>query len=266
MSKSSITNLLNAEIDGELTHAQAEQLKHYLRDVPEARIERDELVALADLLNATPDIAPPPLLHQQIMNQVTLPRAPLQSDKTSAQKRWYQVTPLPIGFAFAAGMILALGLIQFGPAIDSQDADQMVGTITQHHAETPPIVLDSVTIENSDIKSQASLLERNNRILMLELSSYSTRPVDISIKFANSRLASGSGSPLQSSLKDVRSITLESLGQKHFSLFLQPSTVADATDRGEAVIELKYFIDGEQIRSVILSRHDKQEPVSGVRD
>jgi len=260
MISNQISSLLNAEIDGELSSIQAEELRQQLHHSVDARAEQTELKAFAKLIRDLPEPTVPQFLHHAVMNQIRLPHSTrLQKHESQEAIPWYRTAALRITLAFAAGTLLTTGIVRYGSVINLGDTDKMFGTITHAKAQSKPVVLDSVAFHDMEFSSEAFLQKKNNNFLMLELSTSSTRPIEISIKFANSSLALGALSSAQNSLVDVRSITVGSLGQKHFSFLMQPidGTSGDGTD-----IELDYFLNGVQVRTANLSRKGKRPPIS----
>ena len=66
-------HLINADIDGELTADEREDLDVILESSSEARAMRAELLRLSNLLDSQPEQLPPPDLAKQILNKLAPP-------------------------------------------------------------------------------------------------------------------------------------------------------------------------------------------------
>src|SRR5215469_17448352 len=100
MSVERYTELIHAEIDGELDAQQRAELSRYLLADPDVRALRDELRRVCAALDATPEAEPPPDLQDRIL--AALPVA----DPPRAERR---LPALNWRHAAAAAGLVAVG-------------------------------------------------------------------------------------------------------------------------------------------------------------
>jgi len=99
-------NLINADIDRELTPAEQQELDSILETSAEARAMRAELLKLSNLLNSVPDQAPPIGLSSKVLDQL-VPRPSFPRLSLSSLFGTFQ--PVTAGLAFASGLLLTVG-------------------------------------------------------------------------------------------------------------------------------------------------------------
>jgi len=119
--------LINAEIDGELTADERTELEQLLASSAEARSIKAELQKLSNLMAGLPEQQPPADLGERILGQVS-PRGRRRS--LSLAKLFSSLQPVPLGAAFAAGLLLTVGFYELssGPRT-VPEFDSMVGTM-----------------------------------------------------------------------------------------------------------------------------------------
>jgi len=119
--------LINAEIDGELKAGEQAELEALLGSSSEARAMKAELQKLANMIDSVPEQEPPADLSDRILGQIRLPgrRASFSFAGLLAS-----LQPVPMGMAFAAGLLLTVGVYEMSPGqrVDN-DASDMVGTM-----------------------------------------------------------------------------------------------------------------------------------------
>jgi len=119
--------LINADIDGELEQQERAELDAILAASAEARAIRAEMRKLANLLEGTPEQQPPEDLAKRILEQLPS-RSFRPSFSIAGLLSSFQ--PLPLGLAFAAGLLVTVGFYETssGPRTGDNVAD-MVGTM-----------------------------------------------------------------------------------------------------------------------------------------
>jgi len=156
--------LINAEIDGELDASEKSELAAVLERSEEARAMRAELGRIARLLDDDADIEPPANLSSRIMAQVTLP-APNPSFSLSAF--WASLQPGPVAAAFAAGMLVSLGVYEFAsrPQMGG-DLGSMVGTMVANPQDLAAAARDQLAVNAPGVKGSVSLVEQGSFIVL----------------------------------------------------------------------------------------------------
>jgi hypothetical protein len=104
-------DLMNRQIDGELTPDEERMLKEYLSENKNARKMYEELLSLSKVLERVPQIDPPKHLSRSIMSSISKNR----NLELKFQQRWWKavldvfIQPKPkTAYAFVFGLILGL--------------------------------------------------------------------------------------------------------------------------------------------------------------
>lgn len=119
--------LINAEIDGELTPEERVELDALLSSSAEARNMKAELQKLANVIESVPEQEPPADLTDRILGQL---KRPGHRPSFSFASLFASLQPVPVGMAFAAGLLLTVGVYELSPGqrTDSE-VTGMVGTM-----------------------------------------------------------------------------------------------------------------------------------------
>jgi anti-sigma factor RsiW len=181
-------DLINADIDGEIGPRERDELETILAASEDARAYRAEMLKLANLLEATPEVAPPPDLAARVADGLSP-----QPRRRVLSSRGFFRTPrlVPVGIAFAAGLLLTVGLFDVIPDRGSPaDSVSMVGTmVTGKPVEQLPVE-DSLIIEQREISGTISL-QRMGDYLAVNFDLDSGQPTEIEVALAAAGLTFG---------------------------------------------------------------------------
>ena len=118
--------LINAGIDGELDADGEAELEGLLASSADARAMQAELQKLASALDDMPEIEPPDDLADRIIGRVPERR----SSSLSLSRLFGSFQPFQAGLAFAAGLLLTVGVYELAQDRRSgEDVSSMVGTV-----------------------------------------------------------------------------------------------------------------------------------------
>ena len=119
--------LINAEIDGELKPDERAELDAILESSAEARAMKAEMLKLVNLLDSVPEQAPPEALAGRILERIPVRKGRPAFSLTNLVSSFQ---PLPAGLAFAAGLLLTVGVYEMSPERHApDDLTSMVGTM-----------------------------------------------------------------------------------------------------------------------------------------
>ena len=93
-------DLINADIDGEISAEEQAELQAFLADSAEGRALRDELSSLCKALDATEEEAPPVHLRHVIMNSI--PKPPASESSPGFFRALFAAPALRYALSFAA--------------------------------------------------------------------------------------------------------------------------------------------------------------------
>jgi hypothetical protein len=234
-----IINLINAELDGELTDSERSELEAILRDSAEARTMRADLRRLGELMERLPAQEPPAGLSGQILNGVQLPRARTRVRRSFSPAGFLaSLQPAQIGVGFAAGLLLAVGYFELSPAnLGESDSARMVGTMVAGRQAGAETTANSLFFKESGISGTVTLRE-NGPYRILDFDLDSGDPAEVEIAFAEAGLSFGGiartskGPEMVGQSYEIAGgiLRVTNQGQQAFSVFLR-QTADEASGR-----------------------------------
>jgi anti-sigma factor RsiW len=181
--------LIQAELDGELSGPQRAELHRALLADPALRALRDELAATCRALDAIEPEPVPTGLHESIMAALpVVPNAARQPPQSRAH-----APMLRIAAAFVGGALVTALAFQFGGLLSGHGSGQLSGTIAT--ASVDPSRMDVRT----PLMRGSIVLDRTGDILVVRARLASSRPVTVVARLAGeeARLTgfAGDGAP-----------------------------------------------------------------------
>lgn len=181
-------DLINADVDGELTPEQSRELDAILEASADARAMRSELLRLTNLLDNQPAVNPPADLAQNILQQIKMPE-PAGSFSLSGLFSSFQ--PATAGLAFAAGLLATVSFYELAPDNSpGLDTAGMVGTMVANPENRGTDLADSLSFSEPGVTGSVSL-QTGKDVFALEFNLESTETVEIEVAFAEAGLGFG---------------------------------------------------------------------------
>jgi len=217
--------LINAEIDGELLPEERAELEGILASSSDARAMRAELQKLANLMDTMPQQAPPEDLAERILQQVRLPDG---RPSFSLAALFSSLQPAPIGLAFAAGLLVTVGVYELSPGHRSDvDPASIVGTMVLDPKLQTASQADSLVISGPGVSGTVSLSSAGKlQVLSFDLESRGDTEIAIplseaGLSFGGIARVAASGATADGSY-EVSGGTLRVVnqGRQAFSVFL----------------------------------------------
>jgi len=172
--------LINADIDGELSQAGQSELESMLESSAEARAMRAELLKLNNLMSSLPAQQPPPDLNQRIMQTIKLSR----QKSPFAISQWFaSFQPATASLAFAAGLLFTVGFYELSSdRLDSGDAASMVGTMVAGQGSVPVLLKNDMILKGEGFSGSISLRESAGvYVLNFDLDSENQTEVEVGL-------------------------------------------------------------------------------------
>ena len=172
-------DLINAGIDGEISHQDEDRLAALLLENAEARALHAELQALCGSIESVEAVSPPPHLRHVIMNTIK----PTPGKRRSPGfMEWLLAMPaFKYSATFAAGVILTLSAVSSDQhsnrALD--DVTGLVGTIADPVRDD---FLASTAVDNANVVGQVSL-RSSGSMLILDFDLVANGPVEIDAQY-----------------------------------------------------------------------------------
>ena len=242
-------DLINAEIDGEISDAQQAELDSYLDGNAEAQACRDQLRDLCERLNDIEPLDPPPHLKYAIMDTMKKPETDGKWDASG----WKQIFALPVfrhGVAFAAGVFMTIALINSNQISDSafDDVTFLVGTISDEN--TPQASDNLIRLNENDIAGTVST-RSNGTLSVVDFNLTTSSEVEIVADFSSRDLWFRGFAQLDNDGASVTAnegrVRMTMKGRNRYAMYLHHASNTDA------IINLKFFASGGLVHETELT-------------
>jgi hypothetical protein len=242
-----IVDLINADIDGEISAVEKRELEAILAIDREAQALHSQLSMICAAMDSAKAVTPPTYLKHTIL-EMTVPNR-FKSRSPASGRRFFSAPAVRLAGAFAAGIVLALGYL--GSDLVSRnsfdDVTGLVGTMTDRRADLS--VKNSINVSRSDISGTVTI-DRSGQILIVEFDLSSLVPIDIVAEFPGEDIWFNGFAQLESSGTSVAAepgrVTVRTEGKRRYAVYLH-----DAAGR-EATIGLRFIAAGNVIHEAQL--------------
>jgi len=232
--------LLNAELDGELSASDRVELQELLAARPELHTQREALRDLTRCLQRAADLEPPPGMTQRLLSSI---RLPVRRRMSWSLPRW-QLNPRALPFAaLATALMVAVGSYwSLPPNSMVGDSAAMVGSMVRDQSQAGMELQDRLALDLDELSGEVTLATAAAGTRLLEFELASSDAVDIAISLAGSGLVFGGFSQGENSVdliaSDAATLRLRSHGERHFGVILHAPATANAT--GSSSIGLEF--------------------------
>ena len=245
--ESKTSELINADIDGELEAGERAELDTLLAADPEAQKERDALAELCAGLDAMEAVEPPAGLRQSILNSIPEPRATAaNADDGGAFRDFVNLlfggSAIRYAMSFVAGAVLTFSFIntsQISPNV-LNDVSGLVGTMSRAGLEGE----DSINVDLNEIAGSVTL-NTSDAIMILDFDLASSGPIEIVTSFDDRDIWFNGFAQLESRGTTIAaeqgSVTVRMEGQRRYAVYL------NSTSQDPATIGLRFYSGGTLI-------------------
>jgi hypothetical protein len=243
-------DLINADIDGEIEHADKSELDVFLEGNDEARALHKELAALAGSIESIEPVSPPAHLRHVIMNSVK--PAPTKAESPGILQMLYASPVLKYSSTFAAGVLLTLSILS-SDQISNQAFDDVTGLVGTISEPISGNLVNTIAVDNAEIAGNVSL-RATGSMLILDFDLVANSPVEIEADYADRTIWFNGFAQLESSGTTVSaksgSVTLGMEGKRRYAVYLQNGGGRSVT------VNLRFVTGGEVVHEASL----KYEP------
>ena len=246
------SDLIQADIDGEISPEDKADLDTFLATSQEGKALHAELKALAESLDAIPELDPPPHLKHVILNMT--PVKPAARAGQGFRQRLFSLAALRSAGLFAAGAILALALVDSGRISDRafDDVTGLVGTVAELDNVGP--AYDVAAVDETAVAGTVSL-RSSGRLLILDFDLLARDAVEVVARYSDQTIWFNGFAQLESSGASVAAepglVRLEMTGKRRCAVFL------DNSGKRPAAIAMQFFAGGELIHEAKLEFETK---------
>jgi hypothetical protein len=243
-------DLINAEIDGEISAADLARLEEYLARNADARVLRDDLSNLCAELDSVDFVEPPAHLKHVVIDTITRQDA---SRPASREGEWpvtfstlFGASVARYAMAFAAGAILTYTFIS-SDQISRQafdDVTGLVGTISEPDFSADLSNQHRIDLTLTEIAGSVNL-NRAGSILILDFDLASQDPIEIVADYEDRDIWFNGFAQLESDGTSIAAqtgqVTVRMEGQRRYAVYLYNASQSAAT------ISLRFYSGGALI-------------------
>lgn len=242
-----IVELINAEIDGEISASDRSLLHDHLRSHPEASRLHDELTELCKSLDSLEALSPPPHLKQVILASLETP-APTATPTTSLPRRWwFPAIPMwQLTGAFALGCVITVGLMSTNQIVarGHEDITDLIGSIGVTADESTRTGSNMLNLAQDEVTGTVTT-NRSGSIMVIDFDLSSREEVEIVVEFADQNVWFNGFAQLESDSTNVSAksgrVSLQMDGKQKYAIYLHNS------NPGSAAVNLQLYAAGELI-------------------
>ena len=240
------TDLINADIDGEISTAEKAELQAFLDENAVGRALHDELSSMCATLNAVESEDPPPHMRHVIMNSVQ----PTRKEKESPGflQVLFATPALKYAVTFAAGVVLTLSIVN-SSQISNQafdDVTDLVGTVAD------PIdakLASSVSVTELDLAGTVSL-RSSGSMLILDFDLVAKDHIEVEADYSDRTIWFNGLAQLESGGTAISAetgrIRLGMEGKRRYAVYLHNEGGRETT------VNLRFLSDGKVVHEASL--------------
>jgi len=244
-----MSDLIQADIDGEISAADKADLDAFLAKSEEGRALHSEFATLSASLDEIGELIPPTHLKHVILNQAPAKSAP--SKGPGFVQRFFEAPILGYIGTFAAGVVLSLALVD-SDQISTGAFDDMTGLVgTIADVDSVSSTHGTVAIDESEVAGTVTL-RSNGPMLILDFDLSALETVQIIAKYSDQTIWFNGFAQLESSGTSVAAeagtvtVTLEMNGKRRYAVYL------NNPGHRPAMIEMQFVARGEVIHETNL--------------
>ena len=239
-------DLINADIDGEISAEHKAELDTFLEGNAEGRALHDELASLCGALDGLDQEDPPAHLRQVIMNSIPPTRKPDESP--GFLHALLAMPAFKYAFTFAAGVILALTIVDSSNLSNRafDDVTGLVGTIAQPIDST---LASAISVDELDVAGVVSLRSAGS-LMILDFDLNSRKHIEIEAGYSDPSIWFNGFAQLESDDTTVAAapgrVRLGMKGKRRYAVFLHNQ------GEHETTVNLRFLADGEVVHKASL--------------
>jgi hypothetical protein len=239
-------DLINADIDGEIEHADKSELDVFLEGNDEARALHKQLAALAGSIESIEPVSPPAHLRHVIMNSVK--PTPTKAESPGILQMLFASPVLKYASTFAAGVLLTLSIIS-SDQISNQAFDDVTGLVGTISDPISGNLVHTIAVDNAEIAGKVSL-RTTGSMLILDFDLVANSPVEIEADYSDRTIWFNGFAQLESSGTTITaksgSVTLGMEGKRRYAVYLQNGGERSVT------VNLRFVAGGEVVHEASL--------------
>ena len=234
-------DLINADIDGEISDAGKVELDALLGSNDEARTIHADLAALRDSLDSLESQSPPPHLRHVIMNCVK--PTPAKTESPGILAALFATPALKYSATFAAGVLLTLSVVS-SDQVSNQAFDDVTGLVGTVSEPVQGDLVNSIAIDAAEVAGSVSL-RSSGPMLILDFNLVTNGPIEIEADYADKTIwfnGFGQTESIGTTISaKTGSVTLGMEGKRRYAVYLHNEGGREVT------VNLRFVAGGELV-------------------
>ncbi len=239
-------DLINADIDGEISAEEQAELQAFLADSAAGRALHDELSSLCHALDTTEDEIPPVHLRHVIMNSIPKPPAPESSP--GFLNVLFAAPALRYALSFAGGVFLALSIVNTGQ-VSNHAFDNVTGLVGTVADPVDATLASSVSVDELDVAGVVSLRSAGS-LLILDFDLVAKDHIEVEADYSDPGIWFNGFAQLPSEGTTVSAesglVRLGMAGKRRYAVYLHNQGGRDAT------VKLRVLANGQVVHETSL--------------
>ena len=239
-------DLINADIDGEISAEEHAELQAFLADSAAGRALHGERSSLCHALDTTEEEAPPVHLRHVIMNSIPQPPAPESSPGTF--KALFAAPALRYALSFAGGVVLALSVANTGQ-VSNHAFDNVTGLVGTVAEPVDATLASFVSVDELDVAGVVSLRSAGT-LLILDFDLVAKDHIEVEADYSDPSIWFNGFAQLPSEGTTVSAesglVRLGMAGKRRYAVYLHNQGGRDAT------VKLRFLANGQVVHETSL--------------
>lgn len=240
------TDLINADIDGEISASEKAELQAFLDESAEGQALHDDLSSVCATLDAVESEQPSPHVRHVIMNSVKPTREPKKSP--GFLEILFATPAIKYAVTFAAGVFVTLSIVDSDQISDHafDDVTGLVGTVAD---PVNAALASSISVTEPDLAGTVSLRSAES-MLILDFDLVAKSHIDIEADYTDPSIWFNGFAQLESEGTTISAetgrIRLGMNGKRRYAVYLH--------NRGgrETTVNLRFLADGKVVHEASL--------------
>ena len=239
-------DLINADIDGEISAEEKTELQAFLAGSAEGRALHDELASLCASLDSVEEETPPVHLRHVIMNSIPQPPAPKSSP--GFLQALFAAPAFRYSLSFAGGVFLALSIVN-SSQVSNQAFDNVTGLVGTVADPVDAKLASSVAVDEPDVAGVVSLRSTGS-LLILDFDLAAKKHIEVEADYSDPGIWFNGFAQLPSEGTTVSAETgrvrLGMAGKRRYAVYLHNQGGRDAT------VKLRFLAYGQVVHETSL--------------
>ena len=239
-------DLINADIDGEISTEDRTELQAFLADSAAGRALHDQLSAVCHALDSGDEESPPVHLRQIIMNSI--PEPPVSATSPGFFQVLFASSALRYALSFAAGVFLALSIVNSGQVSEHafDDVTGLVGTVAD---PVDAALASSVSVDELDVAGVVSL-RSTGTLLILDFDLVAKDHIEVEADYSGPGIWFNGFAQLPGEATTVSAesgrVRLGVAGKRRYAVYLHNQGGREAT------VKLRFLANGQIVHETSL--------------